>query len=116
MGLSLSSIFAVYTGSSIAQVFFISAATFGAMSLYGYTTKRDLTQIGSFLIMGLIGIIIASVVNIFLHSSGLELRHLDRRRPDVRRPHRLGHPEDQGKLQRRLSAPTCWPRAPSWAR
>ena len=71
MGLSLSSIFAVYTGGSIAQVFFISAATFGAMSLYGYTTKRDLTQIGSFLIMGLIGIVIASVVNIFLHSSGL---------------------------------------------
>jgi uncharacterized protein len=71
MGLSLASIFAVYTGGSIAQVFFISAATFGAMSLYGYTTKRDLTQIGSFLIMGLIGIVIASVVNIFLHSSGL---------------------------------------------
>jgi uncharacterized protein len=71
MGLSLASIFAVYTGGSIAQVFFISAATFGAMSLYGYTTKRDLTKIGSFLIMGLIGVIIASVVNIFLHSSGL---------------------------------------------
>jgi len=71
MGLSLSSIFAVYTGGSIAKVFFISAATFGAMSLYGYTTKRDLTQIGSFLIMGLIGIIIASVVNIFLASSAL---------------------------------------------
>ena len=71
MGLSLSSIFAVYTGGSIAKVFFISAATFGAMSLYGYTTKRDLTQIGSFLIMGLIGIVIASIVNIFLHSSGL---------------------------------------------
>jgi len=71
MGLSLASIFAVYTGGSIAKVFFISAATFGAMSLYGYTTKRDLTQIGSFLIMGLIGIVIASIVNIFLHSSGL---------------------------------------------
>jgi FtsH-binding integral membrane protein len=71
MGLSLSSIFAVYTGESIARVFFISAATFGAMSLYGYTTKRDLTQIGSFLIMGLIGVIIASIVNIFLNSSGL---------------------------------------------
>ena len=71
MGLSLSSIFLVYTQTSIAQVFFISAATFGAMSLYGYTTKRDLTQIGSFLIMGLIGVVIASVVNIFLHSSGL---------------------------------------------
>ncbi len=71
MGLSLASIFAVYTTGSIAQVFFISAATFGAMSLYGYTTKRDLTQIGSFLIMGLIGVVIASVVNVFLQSSGL---------------------------------------------
>jgi FtsH-binding integral membrane protein len=71
MGLSLASIFAVYTGGSIAKVFFISAATFGAMSLYGYTTKRDLTQIGSFLIMGLIGVVIASIVNIVLQSSGL---------------------------------------------
>jgi hypothetical protein len=71
MGLSLSSIFLVYTGQSITQVFFISAATFGATSLYGYTTKRDLTSIGSFLIMGLFGVIIASVVNIFLQSSGL---------------------------------------------
>ena len=72
MGLSLSSIFAVYTGGSIAQVFFISAATFGAMSLYGYTTKRDLTQIGSFLMMGLIGIIIASLVNLFVGSTALQ--------------------------------------------
>jgi uncharacterized protein len=72
MGLSLSSIFAVYTDASIAKVFFITAGTFGAMSLYGYTTKRDLTQIGSFLMMGLIGIIIASIVNIFLASSALE--------------------------------------------
>ena len=71
MGLSLSSIFAVYTFTSIAHVFFISAATFGAMSLYGYTTKTDLTRFGSFLIMGLIGIVIASIVNLFLHSSGL---------------------------------------------
>jgi FtsH-binding integral membrane protein len=71
MGVSLASIFAVYTGGSIAKVFFISAGTFGAMSLYGYTTKTDLTKIGSFLIMGLIGIVIASVVNIFLQSSGL---------------------------------------------
>jgi FtsH-binding integral membrane protein len=71
MGLSLSTIFLVYTGQSITQVFFITAATFGAMSLYGYTTKRDLTGIGSFLIMGLFGLIIASIVNIFLHSSGL---------------------------------------------
>jgi hypothetical protein len=72
MGLSLSSIFAVYTFTSISQVFFISAATFGAMSLYGYTTKRDLSPIGSFLIMGLFGLILAMVVNIFLKSTGLE--------------------------------------------
>ncbi len=71
LGLSLSSIFVVYHLGSIAQVFFISAATFGAMSLYGYTTKRDLTAVGSFLFMGLIGIIIASLVNIFLQSSAL---------------------------------------------
>ena len=72
LGLSLSTIFLVYTGASIIRVFFISAATFGAMSLYGYTTQRDLTGFGSFLFMGLIGIIIASLVNIFLHSSGLD--------------------------------------------
>ncbi|MCF4096866.1 Bax inhibitor-1/YccA family protein [Maritalea mediterranea] len=71
MGLSLSSIFLVYTGESIARVFFITAGTFGAMSLYGYTTKRDLTAWGSFLMMGLIGIILASVVNIFLQSGAL---------------------------------------------
>jgi uncharacterized protein len=71
LGLSLASIFLAYTGASITRVFFISAATFGAMSLYGYTTKRDLTAVGSFMFMGLIGIIIASLVNIFLQSSGL---------------------------------------------
>ena len=71
MGLSLASIFVVYTGVSIARVFFITAGTFGAMSLYGYTTQRDLTKWGSFLMMGLIGIIIASVVNIFLASPAL---------------------------------------------
>jgi FtsH-binding integral membrane protein len=71
MGLSLSTIFLVYTGASIAQVFFISASMFLAMSLYGYTTKADLTNWGSFLMMGLFGIIIASLVNLFLHSSGL---------------------------------------------
>ena len=69
MGLSLSTIFLTYTGASIARVFFITASTFGAMSIYGYTTKRDLTKFGSFLMMGLIGIIIASLVNIFLKSS-----------------------------------------------
>ena len=69
MGASLSSIFLVYTGASITRVFFITAGTFGAMSIYGYTTKRDLTRLGSFLMMGLIGIIIASIVNIFMKSS-----------------------------------------------
>jgi FtsH-binding integral membrane protein len=72
LGLSLASIFLVYTGASITRVFFISAATFGAMSLWGYTTQRDLTGLGSFMFMGLIGIIIASLVNIFLKSSGLD--------------------------------------------
>jgi len=72
LGLSLSSIFIVYDLGSIAQVFFIAAATFGAMSLYGYTTKRDLSGWGSFLIMGLIGLILAMIVNIFIGSSALE--------------------------------------------
>ncbi|HVV93781.1 MAG TPA: Bax inhibitor-1/YccA family protein [Hyphomicrobiales bacterium] len=72
MGLSLSTVFLVYTQASIARVFFITAASFGALSLYGYTTKRDMTGMGSFLFMGLIGIIIASLVNIFLHSSALQ--------------------------------------------
>ena len=69
MGASLSSIFLVYTGASITRVFFITAGTFGSMSIYGYTTKRDLTKLGSFLMMGLIGIIIASIVNMFMKSS-----------------------------------------------
>ena len=72
MGLSLSHIFLVYTPASITRVFFISAATFGAMSLYGYTTLRSLASWGSFLFMGLIGIIIAMVVNIFLASAALD--------------------------------------------
>ncbi len=72
MGLSLAGIFQIYTGASIARVFFISAATFGATSLYGYTTKRDLSQFGSFLMMGLIGIVLASLVNIFIGSSALQ--------------------------------------------
>ena len=72
MGLSLSSILLIYTGLSVTRVFFITSATFGAMSIYGYTTKRDLTKLGSFLFMGLIGIIIASVVNIFIGSSALQ--------------------------------------------
>ncbi len=72
MGLSLASIFLVFTGASIARVFFITAGTFAAMSLYGYTTKRDLSQFGSFLMMGLIGIVIASIVNIFIGSTALQ--------------------------------------------
>ena len=72
LGLMLSSIFLTYTGTSITRVFFISAASFGALSLYGYTTQRDLSPMRSFLIMGVIGLIIAMVVNIFLKSTGLE--------------------------------------------
>jgi uncharacterized protein len=72
MGLSLASIFLVFTGTSIARTFFIAAAMFGGTSLYGYTTKRDLSQFGSFLIMGLIGVVIASLVNLFLASSALQ--------------------------------------------
>ena len=71
MGLSLSVIFVAYTHALIAQTFFVTAATFLAMSLYGYTTKTDLTRFGSFLLMGLFGIIIASVVNLFFHSPGM---------------------------------------------
>ena len=72
LGLFLSTIFLVYTQSSIGRVFFITAATFGAMSLWGYTTKRDLTAMGSFLFMGLIGIILASIVGFFWHSTALQ--------------------------------------------
>jgi uncharacterized protein len=72
LGLTLSSIFLAYTGASITRVFFISAASFGALSLWGYTTQRDLSGFGSFLIMGVFGIIIASLVNLFLKSSGLD--------------------------------------------
>ena len=71
-GLSLGSIFLVYTAASIAKTFFITASTFGAMSLYGYSTKKDLTGLGSFAYMGLIGLIIASLVNIFLRSPALD--------------------------------------------
>jgi FtsH-binding integral membrane protein len=72
MGLSLAGIFLIYTGTSIARVFFISAGTFAAMSLYGYSTSRDLSRFGSFLFMGLIGIILAGLVNIFIGSSSLQ--------------------------------------------
>jgi FtsH-binding integral membrane protein len=72
MGLSLSSIFIVYTGTNIVRTFLVTSATFGTMSIYGYTTKKDLTGMGSFLIMGLFGLIIASIVNLFLRSPGME--------------------------------------------
>ncbi|HEU0118322.1 MAG TPA: Bax inhibitor-1/YccA family protein [Alphaproteobacteria bacterium] len=72
MGLSMASIFIVFTGASIARAFFITAATFGTMSLWGYTTKKDLTSLGAFMFMGVIGLMIASVVNLFLASSGLQ--------------------------------------------
>jgi len=71
LGLALMSVLVVYTGSSVARTFFISAASFGALSLYGYTTQRDLSPIGSFLIMGVFGILLASLVNIWLGSQGL---------------------------------------------
>ncbi len=72
MGLSLSSVFFVYSGQSIVRVFFITAIMFGSMSMWGYTTKRDLSGVGSFMFMGLFGVIIASLVNMFLHSSALQ--------------------------------------------
>jgi FtsH-binding integral membrane protein len=72
MGVSLSSIFLVFTGESITQVFFITAAAFAGLSVYGYTTKQDLSGWGSFLIMGVIGIVIASLVNLFLQSGALQ--------------------------------------------
>jgi uncharacterized protein len=72
LGVTLAPIFLAYTGASVTRVFFISAASFGALSLYGYTTTRDLSPIGSFMIMGLFGVIIASLVNLYFKSSGLE--------------------------------------------
>jgi FtsH-binding integral membrane protein len=72
MGASLSTLLIVYTGASVVQVFFITAAAFGALSLWGYTTSRSLSGIGSFLIMGLVGLILASLVNMFLASSALQ--------------------------------------------
>lgn len=72
MGVSISFIFIIYTNASIARIFFITASVFGAMSLYGYTTKKDLTNLGSFLLMGLFAVIIASIVNAFMGSSALQ--------------------------------------------
>ena len=118
MGLSMASIFLVYTGESIARVFFVTAATFGAASLYGYTAKRDLTSMGSFLFMGLIGIVIASVVNIFIGQLGAAVRGLGDRRAGIHRPHRLGQPAAEERVSRQLpvSAASWRPRVRSWAR
>src|SRR5438045_9697975 len=77
LDVSLAPIFIVYTGDSIARVFFISAASFGALSLYGYTTQRDLSSFGSFLIMGLWGLILAMVVNVVLNAFGVHTGPLD---------------------------------------
>jgi FtsH-binding integral membrane protein len=73
MGLSMSSILLIYTGASVTRAFFITAASFGALSLYGYTTKRDLGPLGSFLIMGVIGVLIAGLVNLFVQSSAFQM-------------------------------------------
>ena len=73
MGLSLASVFLVFTGASIAQTFFATAAAFAALSLWGYTTKKDLSAFGTFLIMGLVGLIVAMLINLFLQSSALQL-------------------------------------------
>ena len=73
MGLSLATIFVAFTGASVARVFFITAGTFAAMSLYGYTTRKSLANWGSFLFMGLIGIVIAGLVNMFIHSTQLQM-------------------------------------------
>ena len=72
VGLSLSALLVVYTGASVAQIFFITAAAFGGLSLYGYMTRRDLSAMGSFLVMGVFGLVIAGLVNLFLHSSSLQ--------------------------------------------
>ena len=102
VGVSLGSIFMVFTHTSIVRVFFITAASFGALSLWGYTTQRDLTGMGSFLLMGLFGIILASLVNLFMASSALQFAISVIGVRGVRGPHRLGHPaaEDRISLRR----------------
>ena len=101
IGLSLGSIFMVYTHTSIVRVFFITAASFGALSLWGYTTQRDLSGMGSFLIMGLFGVILASLVNLFLAELGAAVRDLGGRRAGVRGPDRLGHPAAEERVSLR---------------
>ena len=89
MGLSMSTIFLVYTGASIAQTFFAVAAAFLGLSLYGYTTKKDLSGFGTFLIMGVVGLLVAMIINLFLQSSDDAPGDQRDRRAAVRGPHRL---------------------------
>ena len=89
MGLSMSTLFLVYTGVSIAQTFFATAAAFLGLSLYGYTTKRDLSGFGTFLIMGVVGLLVAMLINMFLRSTGVRPGDQRDRRAAVRGPDRL---------------------------
>ena len=104
IGLSLSTILLVYTGTSVANAFFVTAAAFGGLSLYGYTTRRDLAPMGAFMVMGLFGLVIAMLVNLFLQSTGFQFALSNSVCPDLFRPHRLGHAIDQGNVlcERRL--------------
>ena len=95
MGLSMSTIFLAYTGVSIAQTFFAVSAGFAGLSLWGYTTKKDLSGFGTFLIMGVVGLLVAMVINLFLQSPAMEPGDQRHRRAAVRRPDRLRHAEDQ---------------------
>ena len=98
MGISIAQILLLFTGESVARVFFITAATFLAMSVWGYTTKRDLAGFGSFLFMGLIGIVHRQRGEHFRWLLGHAVRDLRDRRARLHRPHRLGHAADQGDV------------------
>jgi FtsH-binding integral membrane protein len=98
MGLSLAGIFLVFTGASIARVFFISAGTFAAMNLFGYTTGRDLSQFGSFLFMGLLGIVLAEPRQHLYRLELAAVRDLGDRRNRLHWPHRLRHSTHQASL------------------
>jgi uncharacterized membrane protein len=119
MGVSMSSIFLVFTSFSIVQTFLVTAIAFAGLSLWGYTTKKDLSGMGTFLMMGVIGLLVAMVINIFLQSACDDVRDLGDRHPDLRRPDRLLHAADQ---ERPTSPTRCtairngWKRPPSTAR
>jgi hypothetical protein len=99
MGVSLSLLLFRYTGASVARTFFVTAAAFGALSLYGYTTKRDLTAMGQVPVHGaVIGLLLAGIVNMIWPSGTMRLHHLRRGRADLLGPDRLRHPEDQGTV------------------